>query len=247
MHVRLAVSVTAWVAVDSNAGEDKIYNTLKNHLDHDMVIRHRLDVGDIEIHAPDSDRTMVIERKTWDDLGKSLRDGRYADQKARLLSDGEHSTATVVYIVEGYIRGWFGTTGPSQAPIPNAQLEAAILKTTLRDQIPVLRTKDTNHTCAVVLYLFQQMQEGTLYAPTTTRSLATSKRRGDNVDPWQSMLMGMPGMSADKAAAVATKYPSMGALHAADPKELADVRVEHGAKKARRLGPALANKLAALR
>ena len=237
----------AWVVVDTNAGEDKIYNALKNHLDPDAVLRRRLDVGDVEIHAPDSDRSIVIERKTWEDLGKSLRDGRYADQKARLLSDGDESSATVVYVVEGHIRGWFGTTGPSQAPIPNAQLEAAIVKTTLRDQIPILRTKDTNHTCALLLYLFEQMQTGTLYTPTTTRSLATSKRRGDNADPWQLMLMGMPGMSADKAAAVASKYPSMSALHAANLKELADVRVEHGAKKARRLGPALAAKLVALR
>ena len=29
---------------------------------------------------------MLIERKTWADLAKSLTDGRYAEQKARLLS-----------------------------------------------------------------------------------------------------------------------------------------------------------------
>ena len=29
---------------------------------------------------------MLVERKTWPDLAKSLSDGRYAEQKARLLS-----------------------------------------------------------------------------------------------------------------------------------------------------------------
>ena len=85
------------------------------------------------------------------------------------------------------------------------------------------------------------------HAPTTTRSGATSKRRRDNnAGTWPLMLMAVPGMSADKAAAVARAYPTMGALRAADPADLANVLVP-GTKKSRRLGPALAKKLAAVR
>lgn len=234
------------IAVDTNAAEDAVFAALARRCGAEAVQRRRLDVGDVELRAHGSDRTLVVERKTWLDWGKSLRDGRYADQKARLLSEGEASTATVVYILEGHIRGWWGHTGPDRAQVANSQLEAAILKTTLRDQITVLRTKDTDHTCQVLGYLADQLRDGTLYAPTTTRYAAgpISKRRRDNQDPWQLMLMAMPGMSADKAAAVAAQYPNMGALATATSDELAEVRVAVEGKKARRLGPSLAQKLA---
>ena len=124
----------------------------------------------------------------------------------------------------------------------------------------MLRAKDAAHTCALLGYLYEQVRSGTLFAPTATRAPVvggvTSKRRRDNVDPWQAMLMALPGMSAPKAAAVAAAYPSMGALvRRASAKELASLLVaDAGAgtktkgnqKKPRKLGPALAGRLVAL-
>ena len=235
------------LVVDTNAGEHSVHATLVQRFG-DAVERRRLDVGDVMISSPDDPaRTVIIERKTWLDWAKSLRDGRYADQKARLLSDGAASTATIVYIIEGHIHGWWGQTGPAQASLPNSTLEAAIVKTSLRDQIHVLRTKDTAHTCALIGYLYEQVRSGTLFAPTTTQSVGgvTSKRRRDNLKPWQAMLMALPGMSALKAEALAEAYPSMKIFGQASEKELASVLVP-GKKKPRKLGPALAKQLVAL-
>ena len=78
----------------------------------------------------------------------------------------------------------------------------------------------------------------------------TSSKR-DNLDApttWRAMLAVVPGMSARKVAAVADAFPSMAALATATAAQLAALVVppEAGAKKPRRLGPALGEWLAAL-
>ena len=234
------------ITVDTNAGETPLFAALCAKFGSEIVTRQRLDVGDVVLKAPDSERTIVIERKTWLDFGASLRDGRYEDQKARLLADGEESTATVVYLVEGHLRGWRGTVGP--ANVPNARIEAAIVKTSLRDKISVLRAKDTKHSTAIIGYLHEQLKSGTIFASTNTASGVGSKRRRDNAqDPWQTMLHSLPGMSAAKAATVAAAYPSMHAIGQADESELAALVVHVEGKKPRKLGPVLAKTLAARR
>ena len=54
-----------------------------------------LDIGDVEISS--SLVKYILERKTVADLISSLHDGRYKEQKYRLLSSGHHIT----YIIEG--------------------------------------------------------------------------------------------------------------------------------------------------
>ena len=65
---------------------------------------------------------------------------------------------------------------------------------------------------------------------------------------WRVMLGAVTGMSAAKAAAVASAYPSMSALVAADERALAGVLVPSAdeKKKPRRLGPALAKRISSL-
>ena len=67
------------------AGEAGLHAALVQRFGADQVERRRLDVGDVVLTG-DSGAVVLIERKTWADLAKSLTDGRYAEQKARLLS-----------------------------------------------------------------------------------------------------------------------------------------------------------------
>ena len=78
----------AVVRVDTNAGETPLFAALQARLGAEHhVVRERLDVGDVVLTAPgDGGATLIVERKTWPDLAKSLTDGRYAEQKARLLA-----------------------------------------------------------------------------------------------------------------------------------------------------------------
>ena len=125
------------IVVDTNAGESALYEALVRRFDGSTVTRRKLDVGDVMLVADAG--TVVVERKTWLDWAKSLTDGRYAEQKARLLScvaagcggaraeEGDASEASgeeaeeaagaarmptrAVYIVEGALKGWAGAVG----------------------------------------------------------------------------------------------------------------------------------------
>ena len=181
----------ATIAVDTNAGEAGLHAALVQRFGADQVERRRLDVGDVVLTGGDSGAVVLIERKTWADLAKSLTDGRYAEQKARLLScvaagcgaraeEGDASEASgeeaeaagaarmptrAVYIVEGALKGWAGAVGGSMgglSKMKNARLEAAIVMTACRDGVPVLRAKDAAHTAELVGYLYSKLCEGAL-------------------------------------------------------------------------------------
>ena len=149
--------------------------------------------------------------------------------------------------------------------VANARLEAAIVKTSLRDGIHVLRAKDATHTAELVAYIAEQLAAGTLFRSTASSSHAggggsgyasfvVHKRKRDNVDApttWRVMLAAVPGMSPAKAEMVATAYPTMRALTGATAAEIAALRVtpptgrEEGKRmtKGRRIGPSIAQRI----
>ena len=164
------------IVVDTNAGESALYEALVRRFDGAVVQRRKLDVGDVMMVAESG--TLVVERKTWLDWAKSMTDGRYNSQKARLRSlmvaapaeeeeeedggggeaaagIGGNAVAAVLYLIEGSLTGWSGKVlgggggggggGQSMGPLArmtNAQLEAAVVMTAVRDGVPVLRSKD---------------------------------------------------------------------------------------------------------
>ena len=267
------------ICVDTHSAETSLYEALVARFGNQTVIRRRLDVGDVELTADAG--LVVFERKTWADLAKSLSDGRYAEQKARILSlvraagggaEGEgdqpstegaaplvHTTA--IYIVEGALTGWAGKVGGRMggtSQVSNAQLEAAIVSTSVRDGVPVLRSKDTTHTVELITYLFGKLRLGEwggagarAAAGGTAYAGLLKKRKRDNLTTattWEVMLAQVQGMSANKASVVAAAFPTMTALAAASVQELAALLVPASGRdgKARRLGPAVAQRLVAL-
>ena len=59
-----------------------------------------LDIGDIFLQ--DELFELVIERKTWNDLRASIRDGRFREQRSRLRDWKEESKEKqIIYFVEG--------------------------------------------------------------------------------------------------------------------------------------------------
>jgi len=242
------------ILVDTNAGETPLYTALVARFGDAQVTRQRLDVGDVVLTSAEG-VSVIVERKTYADWGKSLTDGRYAEQKARMLSalhhgassedddGGEQAAATVaavLYVVEGPIQGWAGTVGGHMGAVSmmtNAQLEAAIVMTSVRDGVPVLRASDAAHTAELVGYLYTKLSEGgALQAPPPHLqadggpgyAALVKTRKRDNMTTattWEVMLAQVPGMSATKAAAVAKAYPTLSALATAAERDLAAVLV----------------------
>ena len=63
-----------------------------------------LNIGDyIFAYNPKEDNPkVIIERKTVDDLASSIKDGRYKEQKVRLLNE-QNNGHQIIYIIEGNI------------------------------------------------------------------------------------------------------------------------------------------------
>ena len=98
-----------------------------------------LDIGDI--HIVSNDKTWVIERKTVNDLLASVKDGRYKEQKTRMLASGYDIT----YIIEGDDI----LCGKSER---NQQLLSSIyIYCMYRDNIHLVFTKSIEETATYIL------------------------------------------------------------------------------------------------
>ena len=77
-----------------------IIKSLNNDYDYNFNITvDKLDIGDIIIKK-NGEEVMIIERKSYNDLASSLRDGRYKEQSFRLNSVDLHNH-NIVYLIEG--------------------------------------------------------------------------------------------------------------------------------------------------
>ena len=195
-----------------------------------------LEIGDFIIQH--NDKQIVVERKSWADLKSSFNDGRYSEQKARLLAarDRDPTNVSVVYLLEG--------------PVPRISAEkqsrAAALKMAVRDGIAVVYSSDPSETAKVILYLDKCLCDGSLDPAARAAIVAASgyagvvhhsqKRATAEANMAATILTSIPGVSGQKAAAIVELYPTIAALVKGleEGESLADIECGK-----RRLGPAL--------
>ena len=242
------------IIIDTNSGETGLYERILAKAPADcQVRRERLDVCDVSIVTAHG--TLLVERKHVADLCSSLSDHRYSEQKARQLAAVDTSErVSLAWLVEGPLLGWHALHKPTD--FSNAQMEAAVITTAIRDGIPVLRVPDAASCAEAVLYLHKRLAAGDLDgAAASQRARAAGYgdvvhvRKAVNKDApmvWRMMLSTTPGCSMAKADAIAAVYATPGALVdmlrsrgvKAGVKELASVPVG-----ARKLGPAVAKRI----
>ena len=113
-----------------------------------------LDIGDIQlVSQSDNSIQYIIERKSISDLYSSINDGRYREQKARLISSV--SKNRVAYIIEGNILDTTLKLGALQRKI----VQAAIVNMSLRDNITVYRTSNSVETGMFVELIYKKVSE----------------------------------------------------------------------------------------
>lgn len=103
------------------------------------VISQQLDVGDILIQT--DNKSWIFERKTVSDLISSVKDGRYKEQKGRLLSTYE----TVTYIIEG------DDIISSKNERNQTLLSSIYIYTLYRDDIKLIFTRNIEETATFIL------------------------------------------------------------------------------------------------
>ena len=126
--------------------EGKIINLIK-HLTTNYTVE-QLSIGDFLIKMGDSrDNTIVVERKSVNDLYQSINDGRYKEQKARLLAN--YPLSQVIYLIEGDLSDLYSSAH-------RKAVSGSIFNMQFRDKIRVVRTKDLNDTCDFILSLYSK-------------------------------------------------------------------------------------------
>ena len=139
-----------------------------------------LAVGDIICTYP-GNSAWVAERKTADDLARSIIDGRWCDQIARLMRSGYNN---VFLIVEGDL---------SCTSLPHETLLGACINAELRLGSHLIRTACTEESALVIQQLVKKLVGGAPCVPSGIQP--KSKRLRDSETVWVRQLMCIPTIS----------------------------------------------------
>lgn len=183
------------------------------------VASQNLEIGDIMItngSEEDSQTLLVLERKTLSDLSASNRDGRYREQRARLLSV-KGQGIPIAYIIE-IGSGW---TNELNRIWPGKTIESTlysiVIRLQLRYGISVLQTKDVHSTISLITQLCKMLQDepevflqgkgiaadATTAAAVYTEALSVQKSANRNIKrPAAGMLCAVPGVGAKMSESI---------------------------------------------
>lgn len=195
-----------------------------------------LPVGDAWIGSPETtEYGVVVERKTVADLESSLTDGRYREQRTRLLAFCEEKKARPLYIIEGGL----------QHSYKKKVLWQVLNRLCLRYGIGLMQTTSTKETAELLETIAYQLTEDKECFKATTLSysdVASFHKKGNKDDPeffTLAALQQCTGVSVDKAKALLEHFKSLKGVMDADAKDLGEVKTSNG----RKLGPVLAKRL----
>jgi len=107
-----------------------------------------LDIGDIIIKIKD-EIVLIIERKTINDLYCSIKDGRYKEQKKRLLSN--YSINKFLYLIENNIE-------ECKSKFNTDIIYGTIINILIRDNIRILKTSNISETIKYIEILIKRLE-----------------------------------------------------------------------------------------
>lgn len=167
-----------------------------------------LDVGDFQISS--EGLTVLIERKSLADLVSSVSDGRYRDQKARMMAFRDHHSdgeRRIAYIIE--TGTWKFDRQVLNQNAEHNTITGCILNTAMRDGVQVFCVRDTDETCHLVMELLSRMdrfQNSASPASNVPSELKLKLRRMDNLGGPRECLIRqlcqVPGISEKKASTI---------------------------------------------
>jgi ERCC4-type nuclease len=193
---------------------DIIDRDLDNYKDNIQIISENLLLGDI--HITYKNMTHIFERKTLQDLQASILDGRYKEQKARLLSNT--SQKYITYIIEGD-----NILSSNTYEKNKSMIQSAYLHTLFRDNVRIIYTKNIEETTTLILLIATKIldkPEKFLYEEYTadkcyTDFIKLKKKKIDNIDAKSCFIMQLsqiPMISNIIAKNIYSKYLSMSNL-----------------------------------
>ena len=198
-------------------------------------------LGDIVFS--DDTRELIVERKTWNDLWSSIQDGRYREQRSRLLGCG----SAVLYLIEG---------SPQKLADDSAETcRRTLLRLQLAYRIPVVYTASVQATVEWVRW-FRQKDMAVFWrtCDAEEQRVESIQNRTDSkkssIQNPKTMLItffrSISGVSYAVAKTVAEPYASLSdlLLHRDEfAAALPSMEYTTPSQKTRKIGPKLAEKI----
>lgn len=212
---------------------------------------HTPPVGDIWVGELDASGVnllaggVILERKTAGDLEASILDGRYREQRGRLLAYAQAHNVSIGYVVEGEL-------DRLGARLDAKALMKHVTRSMLHHKIPVFQTASVQETVALSRALQEQVADPktagqfaysqTQIGPT---AVAMSYNKATCRDSPDAFLVGVltqcRGISEALARIIQKKFPTLEALMSASEADIASA----GEGK-RKVGVAVAKRLMSL-
>jgi ERCC4-type nuclease len=200
--------------------------------------RRNLDIGDISFYLNDISGAplVTLERKRVDDLGSSQKDGRYREQRARLLASRGAGTS-VGYIVEAPYWTPNLTNSWCRGAFTEIHLQQTLLRLQFRYTIPVIQVSKVDETMTFIRRIARMLAaDPTVFrgglAETATAAAAVYTeavhvKKADNKTPERifiAMISTIPGVGGNAVTALgtATQY-SMKRMLAMSASEIAAI------------------------
>lgn len=207
------------IIVDSR--EKSLFGILKDrdldiYSDKIEILKEQLDIGDIHLSFSHNDNNYlyIYERKTNTDLIASIKDGRYKEQKLRLMASGANS---LNYIIEGDMITSLKNKNNQKITT------GAYIHSIYRDKINVIFTFDLDDTSTFLLLMASKIIDKPEYFIGINNNdshnyidyckIKTEKNK--NIDKntcYLLQLSQIPSISKEIAKNISNQYPSLVSL-----------------------------------
>jgi ERCC4-type nuclease len=180
---------------------------------------------------------VIVERKTTADFEASFLDGRYREQRTRLLAYATERKAKALYILEGGLEG-------KTRSLQRQALQKLANRLMLRYGVPVWCSTSIEDTAKVLQTLADQVKEdpnvfeGTMVSYTDVQHVTKKANKEDPKAFASAALQQCPGVSAKMVTALMDVFGSFKGVYDATEEALAEAKVGE-----RRVGPAVAKRL----
>ena len=203
----------------------------------------QLPVADIWIGITEvntlSEGGLLIERKSIRDLEASILDGRYREQRGRLLASCHENKTQPMYILEGSLSSGTGR-------LTKKALMKFITRLIFHYNIAVMQTASLSETADLIQTLTEQWKEDPTSLQRTTELVKVTdgihvQKKANAMDPRQFAICCIaqcPGISVKAAEQLITTFGSLPGVLQATIKELEQVKVG-----ARKIGPVVSKRL----
>lgn len=175
------------------------------------VKTQNLDIGDYIFNYKD-ELACIIERKTVDDLANSIKDGRYREQKERLLK--LHPKSKIIYLIEGDITK--NNKSFKYNKVSKNTIYSSLINVYLRDNIAVHRTNNISESIEFLEQLGAKIEkQGLKFIQKSNdgnnlfNSEKSKKKQFDKKLVYKLQLSSIPSISSKSADAIIENYPTM--------------------------------------